>query len=365
MTVSRSTGIMTILPLVALFALVQSSSTSNMNQPPAATRPVLVEQALQSNTPLYYFGLGSNMLQSKLENRSSKGKIQALSFEPAVVHNHRLAFNMRGFVPLEPAMGSLEPVESTERDDGGRRPSRPLLAYEKPECHGALVLLSPEDYEKVMESEGISKNNLNSSGYEEVVVTAVPYDTSKAPVLAVALRARQHVRLHRDPAPSKRYMQILRDGAAQLGLAESYQNFLASHPVQHTPGWIKQLAVHNLIFTFTLNTALNRGGTAAGGGNPMARRSLVSKIQTWLLFRCYVPPTRSAFKRALSDAAVSAVLLPGALAGVGIRWYRHVSKTEHPPFMKRILGLVHDTPPPTSTSTEPSVATAASEKVAA
>jgi hypothetical protein len=355
-------GAPTLLPLVALFALVQSSSTAKMSQP--ATRPALVEQALQSNTPLYYFGLGSNMLRSKLENRSAKGRIEAMSFEPAVVHNHRLAFNMRGFVPLEPAMGSLEPTDDDGhyQEDKGEPNSRPLLAYERPECHGALVLLTPEDYEKVMESEGISKNNLSSSGYEEVVVTAVPYDTSKPPVQAVALRARPHVRLRRDPAPSKRYMQILRDGAAELGLAESYQSFLAAHPVQQTPAWMKKLAVHNLIFTFTLNTAMaSRDGASGAGGNPMARRSLVSKVQTWLLFRCYVPPTQSAVRRIISDAAMAVVLLPGAVAGAGIRWYRHVSKTEHPPFMRRILGLVHETPP----AATPAVATTTPEKVAA
>jgi hypothetical protein len=315
-----------LLSVLGLLLGVMSLST-------ATTRPALVEEAFKANEPLYYFGLGSNMLRSKLENRSMKSKIEVLSFEPAVVHNHRLAFNMRGFVPLEPAMGSLEPTGYAP----GERPGRPLLAYDKPECHGALIQLTPENYEKVMESEGISKDNPNS-GYEEVLVTAVPYDSTKSPVQAIALRARPHVRLYQDPAPSARYMQILREGATELGLSPCYQEFLASHPVQQTPTWMKNLAVHNLIFTFTLNTMI--GG--AGSGSPMARRSLVSKVQSWILFRCYVPPNRPMLLRSLSDLVTTAVLLPGAVAGVGIRVYRHVSKTEHPPFMKRILGLVHD-----------------------
>ena len=84
--------------------------------------------------------------------------------KPAVVPGHRLAFNMRGFVPLEPGMGSLEPVNAT---------SKPLLAYEEPECHGALIKLKPDMYERVMRSEGVGNPNQTSpQGYEEIVVTA-------------------------------------------------------------------------------------------------------------------------------------------------------------------------------------------------
>jgi hypothetical protein len=345
-----------VFSLTGLFARAMSSSATlssiaTHQSPPTTTstkmprRPAMVEQALEANAPLYYFGLGSNMLRSKLENRSSRGKIEVLSFEPAIVHNARLAFNMRGFVPLEPAMGSLEPTTYEE----GECPSRPLLAYEKAECHGALVLLTPENYLKVMESEGVSSDNPNNSqtGYEEVVVTAVPYDTSKPPVQAVALRARPESRLLQDPAPSARYMQILRQGAAELGLFKCYQDFLAAHPIQQTPTWIKQVAVNNLIFTFTLNSMIARrrpsGGGRGGGNNnnPMSPRNALSRMQSWILFRLYVPPTRPVALRQLSDLATAAVLLPGATAGAIIRLYRHVTQTEHPPFIRLILGLVH------------------------
>jgi hypothetical protein len=207
-----------------------------------------------------------------------------------------------------------------------------------------LILLTPDNYQRVMQSEGVSDDNPNG-GYEEVVVTAVPYDRSKPPVQAVALRARPHVRLRREPAPSARYMQILRDGAAELGLSPGYQAFLASHPVQQTPAWIKHVAVNNLVFTFTLNSMLSSrrsAGAAGGGGPPMGRRSLVSRVQSWILFRCYVPPNRPLLQRRLSDLATAAVLLPGAAAGAAIRLYRHVTGTDHPPFMARILGLVHE-----------------------
>jgi hypothetical protein len=55
---------------------------------------------------IYYFGIGSNMLRSKVESRGVNGtKIELLDMEPAYDKNYRLAFNMKGFPPLELGMG--------------------------------------------------------------------------------------------------------------------------------------------------------------------------------------------------------------------------------------------------------------------
>jgi hypothetical protein len=210
-----------IVGLLSFPTLVLASNAA----PPE--RPQLVRDALEKKRDLYYFGLGSNMLRSKLENRSVCGnKIKVKSMEAAVIKGHRLAFNMRGFPPLEPGMGSLEPVVDKEKNG-----HKPLKQYKDgDECHGALVRLSPEDYEKVMRSEGVGSGNPNQ-GYEEVVVTAIPYNKMKRPVQAVALRARDHVRLSFDPAPSLRYMKILRQGAEELGIKPCYREYLEEHPV--------------------------------------------------------------------------------------------------------------------------------------
>ena len=51
------------------------------------------------------------MLKSKVVNRGLNGSIEILDFQPAVVYAHRLAFNMRGFPPLEPgACADVDPV---------------------------------------------------------------------------------------------------------------------------------------------------------------------------------------------------------------------------------------------------------------
>jgi hypothetical protein len=304
-------------------------------QPPQ--RPALVTESLAQQKHLYYFGYGSNMLRSKLENRGvNQSQIGIIEMEPAVVLNHRLSFNMRGFAPLEPGMGALEPVDSG---------SRPLLAYHKPECHGALVTLTPENYEKVMASEGVSFNQTNP-GYEEVVVTAIPYDLSKPPVQAITLRARSHVRLSKDPCPSERYMKILREGARELNLKPCYQDFLNMHPVQQVPKWLKQIAIRNLIATFTISATLKWRG--------------LSRLQSWFLFRVYVPSNAHPFLRTVSNLLTAALLLPGAATGALIKFYFQVTSKELPPFLQRFIKLLEASETENESAEKPKVQIVAS-----
>lgn len=288
-------------------------------------RPHYVVERLAQKKTMYYFGIGSNMLRSKLENRGlNSSKIELIEMEPGYVSNYRLAFNMRGFAPLEPGMGSLEPINA----------SKPLLAYEKPECHGALVTLTPENYEKIMASEGVSFNETNS-GYEEILVTVIPYDIRKPPVEAIALRARSHVRLRKDPCPSERYMNILREGALELGLAPSYQEYLKQHPIQLVPLWLRKIAIQNFIATFTISSVLKWRG--------------LSRIQSRLLFAVYVPSNAPKALIDLSHAASSILLLPGAIVGALIQFYFRAFNKQPPPFVDRFVKLLNTT---TTTSTE-------------
>jgi hypothetical protein len=213
-------------------------------------------------------------------------------------------------------MGSLEPVDSTHQ---------PIHAYEQPECHGALVALTKENYEKVMRSEGIGPNVTNP-GYEEIVVTAIPYNSRKRPVTAVALRARPHVRWPQDPTPSQRYMDILIEGAAELQLKPSYQSFLATHPVQRSPLWLKRLSVYNLICTMTISSVLKWRG--------------LSKIQNFLLYRVYVPSVVADWRRLLSNLAMGAILLPGACFGVTTHAFRTLTDRPYSPMMQRFISML-------------------------
>ncbi len=220
-------------------------------------RPALVLDAISCGKPLYYFGVGSNLSRTHLENRSISGKkIDIISMEPCYIPGYRLAFNLRGIPPMEPAMGSLEqisipsPTSGTVASGEGVVPSKPLKAYERAECHGSLIQLSPEAYETVYRSEGGHKGAVQS--YEEIVVTCIPYDKSKPPVQAVAYSARNHTRLVQDVPPSLRYMTIIRNGAKELGLKTCYQEWLEDHPVQKPcSNLLKKVSKHSMVFYFT------------------------------------------------------------------------------------------------------------------
>lgn len=296
-----------MLPLIVfLIFSVKDSECSFSAKQQKYTRPELVRNALEINQPIYYFGLGSNMSRKKLENRGVNGtEIEAISFEAAVVPNYRLAFNMRGFPPLEPGMGSLEPCSEK---------SKPLHKYKSNECHGALVKLTADNYAKVMASEGVGDDRPNP-GYEEVVVDAYKYGDN-TPVKAVALRARPHVRLSFDPPPSERYMNILKEGAKELNLKPCYQEFLEEHPIQVVPQWRKKYVIYNLLF------------------NRFCGRRFMF-IQSRLLFLFYASPLESSLKQMLCGSLSNMILLPGSLMGY---LYCTIARLfgKEPPFLARM-----------------------------
>lgn len=237
--------------------------------------------------------------------------------EAAVVPNYRLAFNLRGFPPIEPGMGSLEPTNSG---------AKALLTYEHEECHGALVKLTPENYEKVMRSEGVGLAR-SDQGYDEVVVDAYPYGKLKSPVKAIALRARDHVRLNYDPRPSARYMAILKEGAKELGLRPCYQEFLERHPVQVLTKWQRKEAIFNIFFMFSLSTLLKWRG--------------LNKLQSQLLFLFYAPDSSKRLANFFSVTMTTIILLPGALMGF-ILYHAMKLTGKTPESAKRLFDLLGD-----------------------
>ena len=296
-----------VMPLC--FALVAA-------KPSAPKRPDIVQKSIDRKEDIYYFGLGSNMLKSKVEGRSVCGnKLHVKSMCPAIVKNHRLAFNMKGFPPLEPGMGSLEPVDAK---------STPLLAYKEGdvnECHGALIRLSAEDYDRLMKSEGVGHGRPDQ-GYEEIVVEAFPYDDKKS-VHAIALRAREHVRLKNDAAPSPRYMTILKEGAEELKLKPCYVKYLQEHPVCIVPSWMRKIAICNLVWTAQVSFRM--------------KFKLPTKIQNALLWSVYAPPTAAPVAQLGSNILSTAILLPGSVIGYVLLSYQRYTNTVSP-MIKTLVG---------------------------
>jgi hypothetical protein len=289
---------------------------------------------------VFYFAVGSNLLQSKLANRSSNSTISFLSFEPASVEGHRLAFNLRGFPPLEPGMGGIEPCAAAT-------------------IHGALVCLPRAEYEKVWRSEGGGSKN---PGYEEYVVTARPYATSSAAspeVQAIAFRARPHVRLPRDASPSRRYLNILLEGARELKLDPAYQLYLEQvspprpplHasgprpppslpppslppppqiPTQNPSRILRSMSLTSFFFTGILFRL---------------QLSYLIKPVTYLLWRVYAPASSSRARLLLSEAASALVLLPTFALGLGVRLLLKLTGKPLPPMMKLMMDKAPPTPP--------------------
>ena len=300
------------------------------------TRPQFLLDALAANEDIYYFGVGSNLSRTRLENRSMCGKkIHPISFEPCVIYDFRLAFNLTGIPPMEPAMGSIEPLPSFFENDDGQQKSSPQLrrteskafvAYETNECHGALIKLSAHDYELVYKSEGGDRGA--TQGYEEIEVICVPYDKSKKPVTAVAYRTTEFGRLDDDMWPSKRYMGILRSGAAELGLEPSCQKWLADHPVQEPSLFLRNVSINSCLFMGVLHFGLNL--------------HFIPRLQTAMLYQVLVPPTESIWKQYLGELAAIIILFPSSLLGFTLRTFLEKSG-KMPPMVRKFIEHFEET----------------------
>ncbi|CAI5460767.1 unnamed protein product [Closterium sp. Yama58-4] len=195
--------------------------------------------------------------------------------EPAVVYHHRLAFNVRVLPPFEPAVAAIEPVGETRAAVAGNRRdrvamTRPAVARNgldraagtrtavagseqalaqsraavaeagsavarngaavagmegreaSPSVHGLVVQMRRIDYERLMWSEGISRNEQRP--YIEHLVTAHTYSGST--VQALTLRANpkspSFLPPHKELPPSARYRGLLLKGARRAGLRREY-----------------------------------------------------------------------------------------------------------------------------------------------
>ena len=155
-----------------------------------------------------YFAFGSNMCATVREDRR---RLRPLSIAPGFVRGERLAFNMIGFSPLEPAFASIMP--SSNKDD---------------ECHGGVFQLTLFDWFRLLASEGVPFGGPLGYQVREVTVQLYNGGSVKAWTLGSGLLA-SPVEL----PPSKRYLGLIRTGARELGLTSAWQRRLAD--IQTTP----------------------------------------------------------------------------------------------------------------------------------
>ena len=191
----RTFGVLLLFALVGAGALhVRMEHLVNLPVP-------ITGHAAQANiADQYYFAYGSNMSTRYLYN--VRGVLPAHS-EPGVVENHEVSF-------MAPSLNAFEPAFAY------------LLKSESKNADGVLHLVSKQDLSKVKESEGAL--------YEWVTL---PVELQSGQVIAAATL----VRLSRGDVgtPSKRYLQILIEGAREHGLPAEYVNQLLDMPSVYIP----------------------------------------------------------------------------------------------------------------------------------
>ena len=150
-----------------------------------------------SGWSIRYFAYGSNLATSVREGRRG---LRPLSSAPGFVRDHRLAFNLPGMGPAEPAFASIQPEPGEE-------------------CHGGLFELSLMDWSRLCASEGVP------FAYRVASVDVQCYDGASVPAYTLIGNARAPFG---DLQPSARYLELIRDGARELGLTDAWQDRLAS-----------------------------------------------------------------------------------------------------------------------------------------
>ena len=259
--------------------------------------PRALPEGVSSGGVVRYFAFGSNLLRSKMDKRGETGVIACTA---GVVPDHRLAFNMRMFPPLEPSMASIEPSPGEV-------------------CEGALYTLTRDGYEALWQSEG---GGMERPGYEEV---SVPVSVDGTIVQAVTLRAAPWMRLRRDAPPSARYKELIVQGAVELGLSDAYVSMLSALPAASPSPALRALATaHGVVAALLLRLS-------AALGAPWARRVLAPvRAACYALLRAQASSRAEAQRGAArsasptlvgftSEAAMAAILLPTAALGASAR----------------------------------------------
>ena len=272
---TRNKAALILLQAAAAITTQTTTTTTTTLRP-------LPASVVDANGLVRYFAFGSNLASSKMGSRGKNSS--ALAYErrwPAVAHDQRLAFNMRGFPPLEPAMAGIEP-----------RPGQ--------ECPGCVYEMSRDAYEALWRSEG---GAMKKTPYQEVVVSV--RNASGRDVDAITCQVSAWAALRRDGVPSARYLGIIEEGARELGLVD-YADALSKRPRANPSGFLRAVAGAHGVVSLTLY-----------------RRNL-SHLLAPLRSACFLLTYggRRPWLRALSEALTAAVLLPTAAVGSVVRLYR-------------------------------------------
>ncbi|MFY0533672.1 gamma-glutamylcyclotransferase family protein [Nannocystis pusilla] len=152
---------------------------------------VVVDTTSRSSGDVWYFAYGSNLHPQR---RATRAGLSPLDTTPGTLCGWRLVFDMPGVPPADPAMASIR------REAGG-------------EVHGLLLRLSAQQFAALVGSEG------GDRFYVREQVEVIAYDDRK--VLAEVFIAAPGRRLQRERTPSRRYLELIREGPDSARCARS------------------------------------------------------------------------------------------------------------------------------------------------
>lgn len=162
----------------------------------------------------YYFGFGSNM---SLLSLRAKG-VEPLASQRAVLSGWRLRFNVQHFFRHEGGVGNIENSGNPDDQVLGvlhECPDEALILLDDAEAYG-------HGYDRIEIKVHPQGTDVNTSLKSNRRISALTYVGTPGFI--------DNTRL-----PSRRYLNILLQGARQAGLDNTYINALAGHPVHH-PG---------------------------------------------------------------------------------------------------------------------------------
>jgi hypothetical protein len=160
----------------------------------------LVDTTSRASGSVWYFAYGSNLHPQR---RASRAELSPVALMPGTLRGWRLVFDMPGVPPADPAMASIR------RDDVG-------------EVHGLLLRLRDHEFAALVDSEGGDRFYVR----EQVAVTTYDGQDVSAEVFVPAPGRR----LLRERTPSRRYLDLIREGARLSSLCPDYCAWLEALP---------------------------------------------------------------------------------------------------------------------------------------
>lgn len=158
-----------------------------------------------SQRPVNYFAYGSNMKLSVVSKRIGKYDIE--NMQPGVLSNYRLCFNIPGIPLVEPSFASIS------RRSGA-------------DVYGAIVTMPAPAFAALAASEGVP------FAYRTRSVKVMNTLTGEYMEAKTFIGA-QTFPLGLEVPPSRYYLDLLREGACEIGLSDRYCQYLRS--IQPSP----------------------------------------------------------------------------------------------------------------------------------